>query len=124
MTLMTALPRPCLRPLPSAMIAELSPIHSNIMPKPSAPVKNPHPLHPYTVTLIFSVAVAITPIISCVRHNPIPVTDPEAREAPPPDPTSMFGIFDGHGGSFTSNYVAKTLVKCLQATPGWKSGDR
>ncbi|CAN0388307.1 unnamed protein product [Ascophyllum nodosum] len=56
-------------------------------------------------------------------HNPIP-PNPEAREAPPADPTSMFGIFDGHGGAFTSKYVAGALVGCLQATPGWKSGDR
>ncbi|CAN0095405.1 unnamed protein product [Scytosiphon promiscuus] len=58
------------------------------------------------------------------RHNPIPVVGPEAREAPPPDPTSMFGIFDGHGGAFTSRFCAAELMKCLQATPGWKSGDR
>eukprot|EP00752_Nemacystus_decipiens_P018590 g16668.t1 len=58
------------------------------------------------------------------RHNPVPVTDPEAREKPPPDPTSMFGVFDGHGGSYTSEFCARQLVNCLQATPGWKSGDR
>lgn len=58
------------------------------------------------------------------RHNPIPVVDPEAREAPPPDPTSMFGIFDGHGGAFTSAFCARELMKCLQATAGWKSGNR
>ncbi|CAM9110994.1 unnamed protein product [Ascophyllum nodosum] len=60
---------------------------------------------------------------SVCTHNPIPL-DPEAREAPTADPTSMFGIFDGHGGAFTSRYVAGALVGCLQATPGWKSGDR
>lgn len=58
------------------------------------------------------------------RHNPVPVIDPGAREAPPPDPTSMFGIFDGHGGAFTSGFCARELVNCLQATPGWKSGNR
>lgn len=58
------------------------------------------------------------------RHNPIPVNDPESREAPPADPTSMFGIFDGHGGDFTSTFCARELIECLRGTSGWKSGDR
>ncbi|CAM9653002.1 unnamed protein product [Ectocarpus sp. 13 AM-2016] len=58
------------------------------------------------------------------RHNPIPVNDPESREAPPADPTSMFGIFDGHGGDFTSTFCARELIECLRRTSGWKSGDR
>eukprot|EP00903_Cladosiphon_okamuranus_P016151 g14906.t1 len=58
------------------------------------------------------------------RHNPIPITDSEARDKPPPAPTSMFGIFDGHGGSYTSKFCAEKLASCLQETPGWKSGDR
>lgn len=58
------------------------------------------------------------------RHNPIAVNDPESREAPPADPTSMFGIFDGHGGDFTSTFCARELIECLRGTSGWKSGDR
>lgn len=69
-------------------------------------------------------AVVIQSTLGASRHNPIPVTDPEAREKPPAAPTSMFGIFDGHGGAYTSDFCARELVKCLQATPGWKSGDR
>ena len=65
-----------------------------------------------------------SPYLRARSHNPIPVTDPEAREKPPPAPTSMFGVFDGHGGDFTSKFCAQQLVSCLQATPGWKSGDR
>lgn len=49
---------------------------------------------------------------------------PEAKEAPPPEPVSMFGVFDGHGGAFTSKYVAEKLVMYLQETDGWKSGNR
>lgn len=52
------------------------------------------------------------------------MTDPEAREKPPPAPTSMFGVFDGHGGDYTAKFCAQELANCLQATPGWKSGDR
>ncbi|CAM9984768.1 unnamed protein product, partial [Discosporangium mesarthrocarpum] len=57
-------------------------------------------------------------------HNPVPTSHPQATDTPPPEPTSMFGVFDGHGGSFSSMFVAKHLVDCLQETEGWKSGER
>lgn len=67
---------------------------------------------------------ALAPTTNINSHNPLAVTGAEAREAPPPDPTSVFGVFDGHGGAFTSTFVANSLGKCLQETPAWKSGDR
>jgi serine/threonine protein phosphatase PrpC len=32
----------------------------------------------------------------------------------------FMGIFDGHGGSGASTFVAKQIVACLVATPSWK----
>ena len=31
----------------------------------------------------------------------------------------MVGVYDGHGGSFVSKYVADNIVRCLAAVPGW-----
>lgn len=67
--------------------------------EPSASVPNPRML----------------PVPDACSHNPIDAGEPDV---------SMFGVFDGHGGDFTSKFVAQKLKKCLLTTPGWTSGDR
>jgi protein phosphatase 1B len=37
---------------------------------------------------------------------------------------SFFGVFDGHGGSFVSDFAAKKLLDTILNTDEWKSGDR
>jgi len=37
---------------------------------------------------------------------------------------SFFGVFDGHGGSFVSEFAARKLLETITSTEEWRSGDR
>lgn len=36
----------------------------------------------------------------------------------------VFGVFDGHGGCFTADFMCATIVKKLLETAAWQTGDR
>ncbi|CAM9431692.1 unnamed protein product [Chrysoparadoxa australica] len=36
----------------------------------------------------------------------------------------MFGVFDGHGGASSSEYVSEHLLECLCEQPSWRAGER